>query len=114
MRWPLPSALPICANASCSSFFAARLPTVVCEAMNCGLPVVATAVDGTPEAVRDGETGLLVPPRDPEALADALGRLLDDAGLRGRMGEAALRIGREEYTWDANARRMSAIYEGLR
>lgn len=90
------------------------LPTVVCEAMNCGLPVVATAVDGTPEAVRDGETGLLVPPRDPAALAEALGRLLDDAELRGRMGQAALRIGREEYTWDANARRMSAIYEGLR
>ncbi len=90
------------------------LPPVVCEAMNCGLPVVATAVDGTPEAVRDGETGLLVPPRAPEALADALGRLLDDADLRGRMGEAALRIGRDEYTWDANARRMSAIYEGLR
>jgi glycosyltransferase involved in cell wall biosynthesis len=90
------------------------LPTVVCEAMNCGLPVVATAVDGTPEAVRDGETGLLVPPRDPAALADALGRLLDDADLRGRMAEAALRIGREEYTWDANARRMTAIYEGLR
>ena len=90
------------------------LPTVVCEAMNCGLPVVATAVDGTPEAVRDGETGLLVPARDPAALAAALGRLLDDAELRGRMGEAALRIGREEYTWTANARRMSAIYEGLR
>jgi len=90
------------------------LPTVVCEAMNCALPVVATAVDGTPEAVRDGETGLLVPARDPEALAAALGRLLDDAELRGRMGEAALRIGREEYTWAANAKRMSAIYEGLR
>ena len=41
------------------------LPTVVCEAMNCGRPVVATAVDGTPEIVRDGRTGLLVPPSDP-------------------------------------------------
>jgi teichuronic acid biosynthesis glycosyltransferase TuaC len=86
------------------------LPTVVCEAMNCGLPVVATAVDGTPEIVRDGETGLLVPPSDPSALADALGRLLDDDDLRAAMGEQALRIGREVYTWDANAATMEEIY----
>jgi teichuronic acid biosynthesis glycosyltransferase TuaC len=89
------------------------LPTVVCEAMNCGRPVVATAVDGTPEIVRDGETGLLVPPGDPEALAGALARVLDDPALAGRMGEAALRIGRERYTWEANARRMTEIYEAL-
>jgi glycosyltransferase involved in cell wall biosynthesis len=89
------------------------LPTVVCEAMNCGRPVVATAVDGTPEIVRDGETGILVPPGDAAALAAALARVLDDPALAGRMSEAALRIGREEYTWAANARRMSAIYEEL-
>lgn len=86
------------------------LPTVVCEAMNCGRPVVATAVDGTPEIVRDGETGLLVPPRDAAALADALGRVLDEPGLAARMGAEALRIGREVYTWDANARRMEELY----
>ena len=51
-------------------------------------PVVATPVGGTPELVVDGETGLLVPPRDPEALAAALERVLDDAELRRRMGEA--------------------------
>jgi glycosyltransferase involved in cell wall biosynthesis len=89
------------------------LPTVVCEAMNCGRPVVATAVDGTPEAVRDGETGILVPPRDAPALATALARVLDDPALAARMGEAALRIGRAEYTWDANARAMTAVYEEL-
>jgi teichuronic acid biosynthesis glycosyltransferase TuaC len=87
------------------------LPTVVCEAMNCGRPVVATAVDGTPEAVREGLTGFLVPPRDPRALADRLGRLLDDPELRRRMGDEALRIGRAEYTWAANARRMEEIYD---
>jgi teichuronic acid biosynthesis glycosyltransferase TuaC len=89
------------------------LPTVVCEAMNCGRPVVATAVDGTPEIVRDGETGILVPPSDPAALAAALGRILDEPALARRMGEAALRIGQAEYTWAANARRMTAIYEDL-
>lgn len=89
------------------------LPTVVCEAMNVGRAVVATAVDGTPEIVRDGETGLLVPPSDPPALAAALARVLDEPGLARRMGEEALRIGRAEYTWEANARRMSDIYASL-
>jgi glycosyltransferase involved in cell wall biosynthesis len=89
------------------------LPTVICEAMNVGRPVVATAVDGTPEIVRDGRTGLLVPPSDPGALAGALGRVLDEPVLAGQMGREALRIGRDEYTWDANARTMSAIYEDL-
>lgn len=89
------------------------LPTVVCEAMNVGRPVVATAVDGTPEIVRDGQTGLLVPPSDPEALAGALGRVLGEPGLAARMGEEALRVGRAEYTWHANARRMTAIYEAV-
>jgi teichuronic acid biosynthesis glycosyltransferase TuaC len=89
------------------------LPTVVCEAMNCGRAVVATAVDGTPEIVRDGATGLLVPPRDAHALADALARVLGEAGLAERMGVEALRLGRELYTWDANARRMGEIYESV-
>jgi teichuronic acid biosynthesis glycosyltransferase TuaC len=90
------------------------LPTVVCEAMNCGLPVVATAVDGTPEIVRDGRTGLLVPPSDPDALAGALAAILDDPERARHMGEEALRIGRTEYTWDANAATMEAIYREVR
>jgi glycosyltransferase involved in cell wall biosynthesis len=89
------------------------LPTVICEAMNVGRAVVATAVDGTPEIVREGRTGLLVPPSDPDALAEALGRVLDEPGLAARMGEEALRIGRAEYTWEANAHRMTAIYRSL-
>jgi glycosyltransferase involved in cell wall biosynthesis len=89
------------------------LPTVVCEAMACGLPVVATAVDGTPEAVRDGETGYLVPPREPKALADALGRVLDDADGAERMRERALEIALQIYTWDANAHSYDAIYAEL-
>ena len=86
------------------------LPTVVCEAMACGLPVVATAVDGTPEIVDDPHTGLLVPPHDPGALAQALARVLDDDPLRAAMGAEALRRSGEDYTWAANARRMEAVY----
>ncbi len=90
------------------------LPTVVCEAMACGLPVVATAVDGTPEIVRDGETGLLVPPRDPSALAHALGRLVGDPALARAMGRRAHEIAMDTYTWDANAARTEALYEEIR
>lgn len=89
------------------------LPTVVCEAMACARPVVATAVDGTPEIVRDGETGFLVPPRDAEALAAALARVLDDPALAAGMRERALAISGETYTWDANAAAYIEIYEEL-
>ena len=62
------------------------IPTVVLEAMAMGLPVVSTDLSGIPEAVLHGTTGLLVEPKDPDALADALGKLLDDEELCGRMG----------------------------
>ncbi|MSO44294.1 MAG: glycosyltransferase family 4 protein [Thermoleophilia bacterium] len=89
------------------------LPTVVCEAMACGLPVVATAVDGTPEIVDDPHTGLLVPPCDPEGLATALTRILDDDGLRATMSAEALRRSATTYTWAANAQSMEAIYSAV-
>src|SRR2546425_7297077 len=55
------------------------------EASACGLPVVAGNAGGVPDAVRDGETGFLVPPEDPAAFADAICRLLGDAALAQRM-----------------------------
>ena len=63
------------------------LPNTVLEAMAAGLPVVATAVGGTPEVVVDGVTGLLVPSGDPDALAQAITTLLCNAGLRRTMGQ---------------------------
>jgi glycosyltransferase involved in cell wall biosynthesis len=65
------------------------LPTVLLEAMSIGTPCVSTPVTGIPEAVRTGRTGLLVPERDPDALAEAIARLLDDADLRVRLATAA-------------------------
>jgi glycosyltransferase involved in cell wall biosynthesis len=67
------------------------MPTVLLEAMALGTPCVATAVTGIPELVADGVTGLLVPQRDPAALAAALARLLDDRSLGLALAEAARR-----------------------
>jgi starch synthase len=61
-------------------------PNTVYEAMGCGTPVVASRVGGIPELVVDGETGLLVPPDDPAALAEAVTTLLADPDRRARMG----------------------------
>lgn len=89
------------------------LPLVVLEAMAQAKPVVATAVGGTPEAVVDGETGLLVPPRDPEALSVALARLLDDEQIRRRLGEAGRKRVDAHFRADTTAARILEIYGQL-
>ncbi len=70
------------------------------EAMAHARPVVATAVGGLRDLVVDGETGLVVPPRDPPALREALERLVADPGLRRRLGAAARRRAQERFSWD--------------
>jgi glycosyltransferase involved in cell wall biosynthesis len=89
------------------------LSLALLEAMAAGLPVIATAVGGTPEVVTDGVTGLLVPPRDPEALAGALERLLaDPAGARA-LGNKAREHVRERYSLDRLGREINEIHEEL-
>ena len=73
------------------------MPLVVLEAMEAGVPVVASAVSGIPEVVVDGETGWLVPPEDPEALAHALEEVLTDPEEARRRGEAGRRRVAERY-----------------
>ena len=86
---------------------------VLLEAMAHRRPVVATPVGGTPEVVSDGETGLLVPPRDPEALAQALRRVLEDPALARRFGEAGRRRVTERFDLAATTRRMLEIYDDV-
>jgi glycosyltransferase involved in cell wall biosynthesis len=80
------------------------------EASASGVPVVASRVGGVPEAVIDGKTGLLVPPRDVDALAEACVRLIDDAPLRREMGLAGRRFVERYYSWPENTRLMGEVY----
>jgi glycosyltransferase involved in cell wall biosynthesis len=85
-------------------------PQVINEALSMGLPIVATAVGGIPSFLADGETALLVPPRDPAALAGAIARLAGDGALRERLARQGRALMREN-TLEANRTR---VLEGLR
>jgi glycosyltransferase involved in cell wall biosynthesis len=87
-------------------------PLTLLEAMAAGVPVVATKVGGVPEIAAEG-TALLVPPGDDAALADAIGRLLDDAGLRQKQARAARQRILDHYTPQACARATLDLYRRL-
>jgi glycosyltransferase involved in cell wall biosynthesis len=89
------------------------LPISALEAMAARRPVVATAIGGTDEAVVDGETGLLVPPADPAALAAALRRVLEDAALARRLGAAGRERVEREFSAGRMAARVEDVYELL-
>jgi phosphatidylinositol alpha-mannosyltransferase len=78
----------------------------------CATPVVASDIDGYRQVMTD-ETGVLVPPGEPEALAKAVVDLLGDEPRRQAMGEAARRVAAERYSWDEIGRRLAAVYEEL-
>jgi glycosyltransferase involved in cell wall biosynthesis len=81
------------------------------EASAMALPVVGSRIHGIPDVVVDRETGLLVPPADPAALAAAIQTLVDDPALRVRMGEAGRAFVAGRYDWRENAALMEALYE---
>ncbi len=83
------------------------------EAMAAGKPIVATNVGGNPEVVVDGKTGLLVPPKNPKALARAILRLLANPGLARSLGEAGRVRVESEFTLEKMVARMEALYDRL-
>ena len=89
------------------------LPRISIEAMAAGKPVIATAVGATPEAVIDGETGILVPPKDVEAMATALIRLVDNSELQSRLGHAGRRHVERNYSVNNYVQRLDELYRQL-
>jgi glycosyltransferase involved in cell wall biosynthesis len=96
---------------TCSDFEGS--PLSVLEYMEAGLPVVATRVGGLPNLVDDGVHGLLVPRRDPAALAGALDDLLGDPGRRHAMGSAGRQRRREQFDFEVMIERLEDLYERL-
>jgi len=87
------------------------LPISILEAMRAGLPVIATSVNGIPEEVEHGKTGLLVPRQDVKAIADAIQTLIQSPEIRQQMGEAGRQKFLEEFTIERMLNEVKAVYE---
>ncbi len=101
-----------CADVFVLPSWSESLPLSMVEAMEAGLPVVTTRIRGMADHVRDGVHGFLTPPRDIAALAEALARILGDAGMRARMGQANQEKVRE-FAPDVVARHYLGVLQGL-
>lgn len=88
-------------------------PVSMLEAMACQKAIVSTDVNGIPEALSNGRNALLVKPHEPEALADAVARLLDDAALRARLASAARQSVLDHFSQRAFRDKMLSLYDGL-
>lgn len=89
------------------------LPTVLLEAMSCGLPVIATAVSGNLDVISTYENGILVPPKSPSAMVSAISILLEDESLRKKLGKNARRSIEERYTWDIISNNLIGYYRSI-
>jgi glycosyltransferase involved in cell wall biosynthesis len=93
-----------------NSSTAEGVPLAICAGMAAGLPIVATAVGGLPEVIRNGRTGLLVPAGDEKAFVESTLRLIRDPQLGARLGSAARRFMTEDYSLDAAVERVQETY----
>jgi glycosyltransferase involved in cell wall biosynthesis len=94
-----------------TSFANETFGMVLAEASACGRPVIATDFGGFPEVVRDGETGLLVPPRDPAALAAAIARLTANQDMARRMGASGREYVAAQFAWPVVTERVLRVYQ---
>lgn len=95
------------------SYYGEGIPRSLIEATACGRAAIATDVPGCREVVRHGENGLLVSPRNPEALAEAIATLLEDPALRARMGARGREIAVQEISDERVVRETLALYREL-
>lgn len=89
------------------------LPHTVLTSFAAQIPTVATDIPGTNEAVYHERTGLLIPPGDDRALADAIGRYFDDESLRRRVVEGGSELLRDKFSWEAHLRNLTELFESL-
>jgi glycosyltransferase involved in cell wall biosynthesis len=89
------------------------LPTVLLEAMACGLPVVATEIGGHKDVISNGVNGFLVPPKNPQIMAETILKLLEDHGLMEKVGKEARKTIEKYYTWEKIADNFEAVYEDV-
>lgn len=89
------------------------MPTVLFEAMGSKLPVVVTAVGGVPEVIKDGVNGLLIQPRSVKELVEKIGVLLSKPALSLRIAEQGYDDASSNYTWDASAKKLHAVYKRI-
>jgi len=111
-RTDMPQVLPQ-AHIICMPSYREGLPRGLIEAAACGLPIVTADVPGCREVVKDGVSGILVPVRDGPATAAAIGKLLDDPGLRQAMGRAARQLALDEFTVEAFVADTLATYDAV-
>lgn len=112
-REDMPAVLHQAQIACLPSYYREGLPKSLLEAAACGLPIVTTDTPGCREIVRNGENGLLVPVKNPTALADALERLVFDEGLRRRMGERSRQLAVEEFSQERVIQATLSVYQEL-
>jgi glycosyltransferase involved in cell wall biosynthesis len=89
------------------------LPRVIPQAMAAGLPVVANAVDGVCEVIKEGDNGFLIPPGDVSLMSKRLTQILSDAGLRHRMGRAGRSTAEKEFSLCSMINSLESLYEEL-
>ena len=99
------------ATVVCLPSYGEGLPKALAEAAACGRAIVTTDVPGCRDAVEDGVSGILVPPRAPEALAAAIGRVLDDQGLRSQLGRGARQRAESLFDVRTITRQTLALYD---
>jgi glycosyltransferase involved in cell wall biosynthesis len=112
-RADMPEVLAASTVVALPTFYKEGLPKVLLEAAACARPLVATDIPGCREIVRPGVNGVLIPPRDPAALAGALRGLLADAAARARMGSASRRIAEAEFSDRLVVEQTLALYAEL-
>ncbi len=90
-----------------------NFPFRMIEAMSCGTPVIGTEICAIPEAIEDGKNGILIPPKNDEAIAEAVLRLLDDEGYSRKLGEKARKTVIEKFAWDNIITSIVKVYEEI-